>query len=171
MQKFISIEPETITDNTFKLIGKDWMLITSGATDNCNTMTASWGGFGVMWFKPVVFVVVRPQRHTFSFLEKNDSFTLSFFDESKRDILQFCGTNSGKDVDKIQKTGLTKFASKNGAVFFEEARLLLECKKIYSDDFKKQNFIDKSPLEKYSDDDFHRLYIAEITDCLLEKVD
>jgi len=77
---FIEIKPDKISDNVFKLIGDDWMLITAGKLDDFNTMTASWGGMGILWHKPVVYCFVRPQRHTFQFMEKYKDFTLTFFD-------------------------------------------------------------------------------------------
>ena len=71
MERGISqLHPETVEDNVFKLIGKDWMLITAGTSESFNTMTASWGGMGVLWDKKVSFVFVRPTRFTFEFLEK-----------------------------------------------------------------------------------------------------
>lgn len=168
ISSFKKITPESITDNTFKLIGTDWMLITAGNSDNCNTMTASWGGFGILWNKPVAFCFIRPQRHTYSFIEKNSFFTLSFFDSSKKDILQFCGSQSGKKIDKIKETGLTKLISKNNSVYFEESRLSIECRILYKDDLKENNFIEKELLKVYPNGDFHRMYIGEITECLIK---
>ena len=49
-------------DNLFSRINKDWMLVTAGNQEKCNTMTASWGGAGVLWNKPVSFIFIRPQR-------------------------------------------------------------------------------------------------------------
>jgi flavin reductase (DIM6/NTAB) family NADH-FMN oxidoreductase RutF len=105
--KFRETKPELLTDNPFKLIGTDWTLITAGAPRSFNTMTASWGGLGVLWDKKVCFCFIRPTRHTYSFVEKAASFTLSFFDEQHRKALTFCGTHSGRDTDKIAATGLT----------------------------------------------------------------
>ena len=65
-----------LNDSAFRLISKDWFLLTSGPIDKFNTMTASWGGFGEMWNKKICYVVVRPQRFTYKFMEENDSFTL-----------------------------------------------------------------------------------------------
>ena len=101
------IKPANIKDNPFKLIGGDWMLITAGTKESFNTMTASWGGLGVLWDKEVAFAFVRPTRHTFGFMEKSPVFTLSFFAEQYRPALEFCGAHSGRDVNKIAQTGLT----------------------------------------------------------------
>ena len=81
------ISPYDLPGNVFTLIDKDWMLITAGTLDKFNTMTASWGGFGILWNEPVSFVFVRPTRFTYLFMEKNDFFTLSFFDHKYRKIL------------------------------------------------------------------------------------
>ena len=84
---------ETLTrEDALHLIGKEWMLVTAGTPENFNTMTASWGGIGWLWNKPVAFVFVRPERHTFGFVEREERFTLSFLGEEHRDILNFCGT-------------------------------------------------------------------------------
>ena len=116
--------PELLTDNPFKLIGKDWMLITSGTTASFNTMTASWGGLGVLWEKKVAFCFIRPTRHTYEFVERSQYFTLSFFTERHRKALSFCGSHSGRDTDKIKGAGLTP-AHGGGFVYFEEARLVM----------------------------------------------
>ena len=65
MSDFKKITAEELTANPFKLIGKDWMLITAGDKEKFNTMTASWGGVGIMWGKPVATAYIRPQRYTF----------------------------------------------------------------------------------------------------------
>ena len=76
--KFRKINPEQLAENAFKLIGKDWMLITAGTRDKFNMMTASWGGMGNLWMNPVCFTFIRPTRYTYEFAEKNEcSDTLS----------------------------------------------------------------------------------------------
>jgi flavin reductase (DIM6/NTAB) family NADH-FMN oxidoreductase RutF len=81
MKTFKEIKPTEIKGNPIHLIGQEWMLITAGTPQHFNTMTASWGSMGELWFKPVCFCFVRPQRYTYEFMEKSDVFTLSFFDE------------------------------------------------------------------------------------------
>ena len=103
---FKEISVSELNKNAFKLIGKDWMLITSGTEEKLNTMTASWGGLGVIWNTNVSFIFVRPQRYTFEFLEENDYYTLSFFGDEYKKVLSYCGKNSGRNVDKISATGL-----------------------------------------------------------------
>lgn len=163
--KFKSIEPEKITGNTFKLIGTDWMLITAGTTDHYNTMTASWGGLGILWNKKVCFCVIRPSRYTYQFMEQTDKFTLSFFDDKYRDVLKFCGSRSGRDVDKVNATGITPIEGTTGAVYFAEAKLVMECKKLYFQDLNPDNFLEADIEKNYNHKDYHRMYIGEIIKC------
>lgn len=165
---FSSVKPKELKDNTFKLIGTDWMLITAGTAESFNTMTASWGGLGILWGKNVCYIFVRPERYTYGFMEKSDQFTLTFFDEKYRDALNFCGTKSGRDVDKIASTGLTPISDKEGIVYFNEARIVLQCRKLYFQDIDPKNFIDPSIAKNYINSGYHRMYIGEITDCFIK---
>ncbi len=160
---FKQISPKEIQDNPIKMIDDDWMLISAGDKDNFNMMTASWGTIGNLWNEPVAFVFVRPQRYTYEFTENSDYFTLTVFEEKDRDILQFCGTKSGRDFDKVKETGLKPLFTDLGNVYYEQARLVIECQKIYADVFKEDAFIDKMISEKvYPTKDFHKMYIGKI---------
>lgn len=147
--------------NPFKVPSKKWFLITAGNENGYNTMTASWGGFGVMWNKNVANIVVRPQRHTIEFIEKSDLFTISVFDEKYRDALKYCGAHSGRDVDKAKETGLTPLFIE-GSTTFEEAETVLVCKKLYRQELKKECFLDEKLLKNYPIDDFHISFVGEI---------
>ncbi len=161
-EKFSIIKPEAIEDNLFKLIGTDWMLVCAGKPDNYNMMTASWGFAGVLWRKPVAVAFIRPQRHTFGFMENNAYYSLNFFGEEHREILNLCGSLSGRDINKMDVDGLTPMETPLGNVSFEEARLVLECRKLYYDDIKPELF-QAFEIEKiYPKKDYHRFYIGEI---------
>lgn len=163
---FKKIEPDHIHDNAFELIGDDWMLITAGPPDAYNTMTASWGGFGVIWRKNVCWCVIRPVRHTYQFIEKAGTFTLSFFDEKYRSALEFCGTRSGRDTDKAAETGLTPISgSLAGTTTFAQARLIIECRKVYTHDLDPTRFLDPTIDDNYPAKDYHRMYMGEIVNC------
>jgi flavin reductase (DIM6/NTAB) family NADH-FMN oxidoreductase RutF len=167
MKTFTEIKPVGIPGNPIHLIGQEWMLITAGTPEHLNTMTASWGGMGELWFKPVCFCFVRPQRYTYEFMEKSDAFTLSFFDDKYKPQLNFCGSRSGRETDKVGECGFTVREANNGSAFFEEARLVLECRKLYFQDLDPANFLDEAIMKNYPQDDFHRMYIGEITRTLL----
>lgn len=163
---FRETKPELLSDNAFKLIGSDWMLITAGAPDLFNTMTASWGGLGVLWERKVAFCFVRPTRYTYGFIERSQYFTLSFFEERYRKALAFCGSHSGKDMDKIKEAGLTPIRE-SGHVYFKEARLVLACRKLYYQDLSPERFLDEKIVTLYPEKDYHRMYVGEIITCLL----
>lgn len=168
MSDFKDIAPEELNENVFKLIGSDWMLITAGRMDSYNMMTASWGGLGVLWNKRVCYCVIRPQRYTYQFMEKSDYFTISILEDEYRRALEICGTKSGRDMDKTAETGLTPVRGGTGAVFFDEARIVLECRKIYFQDLNPANFLDPGIEDNYSQGDYHRMYIGQILKCLVK---
>lgn len=167
MSRFKEISPLEIPGNAIELIGKQWMLITAGTPETFNMMTASWGGLGELWFKPVVFSFIRPQRYTYELIEKSEVYTLSFFSEEHKAKLNFCGSKSGRDVNKTEECGLTPVDAENGSVFFNEARLVLECRKLYFQDMDPVNFLDESISKNYPKEDYHRMYVGEITRALL----
>ncbi len=163
------INPCDLNENTFKLIGKDWALLAScdkAHQRECNAMTVSWGGMGVLWGKDVFFCFVRPQRYTKEFIDNSQNITLSFFDEEYRNALSLCGKVSGRDTDKLKDAGLTPIC-KDNCVTFEQAKLTIVGKKLYEDEIKPDCFSDKELISKwYPQSDFHTVYVCEITDIL-----
>ena len=153
-------------ENAFDLIGKEWMLVTASNSGKFNTMTASWGGIGWLWNKPVAFIFIRPERYTHEFIESNDRLTLSFYGEAYRKALQICGSKSGRDIDKAKETGLTPFALETGAMTFAESRMTLDCRKLFKTAMTAENFIDKVILEHWYNDKpsggLHDIYVVEI---------
>ncbi|MBE6776654.1 MAG: flavin reductase family protein [Ruminococcaceae bacterium] len=163
---FDEISIKSVKKNLVKAIADEWMLITAGDKDGYNMMTASWGFLGEMWGEDTAMVVVRPQRYTMEFINKNDYFTISFYGENK-DIHKICGTKSGRDVDKTALTGLTPVFLHN-SVFFREANLVLVCKKQYVGDMTEDNFIDKEPLKWYENKDYHKMIFGKIEKVLVK---
>ncbi len=166
---FKEIQAEDFVYSTFKTIGKDWLLVTAEKDGKANTMTASWGGLGVMWGKNVAYVVIRPQRYTKEFIDVADTLSLTVFDENYRKMLSYCGSVSGRDEDKIAKSGLT-VAHENNTPYFNEAKIALLCKKLYAQEFKPECFIDQESKEKwYPGADYHTMYIVEIEKILVQE--
>ena len=166
-----SIDINTLDISAPKLIGKQWMLITAGTPESFNCMTASWGGLGFLWNRPVAFVFVRPNRHTVNFIEEQPSFTLSFMPEQYRQDLVFCGRNSGRDVDKVSATSLQPATTPAGLPTFENAELVLECRKMFRTSLQQADFIDWSEVAPAWYDDsnpMHYLYICEISTALVQ---
>lgn len=163
---FETIRPQDINENVFDLIGSQWMLVTAGDSNGNNTMTASWGGMGVMWGKDVAVTVIRPQRYTMEFVKKNDLFTLSFYDQQYKPALGICGSKSGRDIDKAKETGLTP-VFQEGTTYFEQAKLVLVCRKLYDSPMDPSNLLDEAVDEKwYPDKDYHRMFVGEIVKVL-----
>ena len=175
------IEPSELDCNMFDLIGDKWMLITAKKykSDNkFNTMTASWGGMGIMWNKPVMWCVIRPGRYTYEFMEEADYFTLSFFPDKYKKALNILGTKSGRNTDKVAESGMTVFdlseinktdEIKNKTVSFEESDTIMICKKVYYQDINPSNFTDENmDKSNYPIKDYHRMYFGEIIGCYIK---
>lgn len=167
-----SFQPLDITEtsfNPFTKIGKDWFALTASNNDKTNSMTASWGGMGILWGKNVVYVVVRESRYTKEFIDASDTFSLTFFDMSKksnRSTLQYLGAVSGRNEDKISAAKLNINHHK-GTPFIDEGNTVLICRKMYAGPMPEEFFIDSEIQPKwYKDGDYHTLYIGEITDFL-----
>lgn len=162
MSEFREISPLEIGDNPFQLIGKDWMLITAEKDGVANTMTASYGTLGRLWNKPVATIYVRPARHTYSFIESADTLSLTFFDEKYRKELTYMGRTSGRNEDKIAHCGF-HLLHDGETPYFQEARLVLICRKLYSQMLETDCFLDAEVDEKdYPLKDYHRVYVVEI---------
>lgn len=156
------IKYELFEENVFNMIGKDWLLITAEKDGKVNTMTASWGGAGIMWNKKVAYIFVRPQRYTKEFIDASDKLSLSVLPYSFRKDLSYLGTVSGRDEDKISKTNLT-LKNYDGVPGFEEARLTLVCKKLFAQQLTEDSFIEKGIIDQwYPQKDYHIMYVVEI---------
>lgn len=163
---FKEIKAKDLGENFIKSIADEWMLITAGNEDGYNMMTASWGFVGEMWGNDTVIAAVRPQRYTMEFIDKNDYFTLSFYGD-KKDIHKVCGSLSGRDVNKTEMTGLTPVFS-DDTVYFDEARLVIICKKQYVAPLTENGFIDKQILDKWYNGDLHNMIFGKIEKVLIK---
>ncbi len=170
MKKFKEIPIEEFSVRPFDIIDKGWMLITAGRREKFNTMTASWGGLGTLWNKPVALVVLRPQRYTKEFMDAGMRFSLSFLPAQFRRAMAYLGKVSGRNENKIEKCGLTPTFDAVGTPYFEESHTVLFCKKLYAQPLGEEFFINASELVKscYPKKDFHTLYVGEIEKILSE---
>ncbi len=169
MKEFKVIKPEDITNNPFTMIGKEWMLIGAADGTKVNAMTASWGGVGIMWGKPVVYAFIRETRYTKEFVDNNEGFSITIYPEDMRKMLSYMGSTSGRDEDKIEEMKLTTVF--DGKVpYFEEADMALICRKMYAQDMKSECFTDKAADEQwYKDGNYHTMYVAEIEKVLISE--
>lgn len=166
MHSFQPFTADMMECNPFEKIGKEWMLVTAGSGQKANTMTASWGGLGVMWGKDVAYVVIRQSRYTKEFIDEEKAFSLSFLGEKHRNMLKYLGTVSGRTEDKIKEAGV-EINYEKGVPFVDQAELVLICRVLSATELRAEDFIERELDQQwYSDKDYHTLYIAEITDFL-----
>lgn len=157
------IQPTEIKENPISLFDETWALVTAGVPGKLNTMTISWGSLGELWNKPVVTVYVSSSRYTHEFMERNGRFTVAFFPERYRQALNYLGTHSGRDSDKIAASGLTLEFLDSGQPSFAEARMVIEARKIYGAPFSTEGMGDV-PAQFYASRNLgvHSVYVGEI---------
>lgn len=157
------ITPRDIEGNPVRMFADEWFELAAGHEGDMNLMTIAWGTLGELWAKPVVTVYVSTSRYTYEFMEKNDYFTITHFPPSMREKLQYLGTASGRDEDKVQGAGLTTEFTALGNPIFAEADLAIECKKIYADQFKADLMpIERRQWHEETGTGIHVMYIGEI---------
>lgn len=167
MNAFRETKPEEFQISPFAKIGNDWMLVTAERVGIVNSMTASWGGLGVLWAKNVAYVVIRPQRYTKEFVDAAGTFSLSFFGRDARQMLNYMGSISGRAENKVEKASLT-VVREDGIPYFDEASTVLLCRKMAAQRLDPACFLDPVIDAKfYPEKDYHTLYIAEVTKILM----
>lgn len=170
MENFKQIDPAEIADNFIRAIGREWMLVTAGNRESYNTMTANWGLIGFIWGRPVAQFVIRPQRYTREFVDREERVTLSFFAPEYHAALEYCGSRTGRTEDKIRNAGLTVACTDDGVPAPAEARLILQCRKLYVGKIRPEEFVDRRCDTKwYPQHDYHEVYIAEIERAYVRK--
>lgn len=153
---------ELLNENVFNMIGKDWLLITAEKDGKVNTMTASWGGLGILWNKKVAYIFIRPQRYTREFIDSANRLSLSVLPDSYRKELTYLGRVSGRDEDKIANANLN-LKKYEDVPYFEEARLTLIGRNLYAQSLEESSFIEKNIIEtSYPQKDYHIMYVVEI---------
>jgi flavin reductase (DIM6/NTAB) family NADH-FMN oxidoreductase RutF len=168
--KWRKIKPQEIKDNPVKLCD-NWLALASGKEGDMNAMTIGWMTMGRIWSDPVAMVYVSPDRYTFEFMERNEYFTITAFPDEEREKLLIIGTRSGRDGDKIKAAGLSVEYTAFGNPIFAEGRLMIECRKIYSEQIDSaimDTAIRKAFYEEYKQA-VHHLYIGEIVNVYIKE--
>lgn len=162
MHQFQPFSPELAEFKPFTKFDKEWAALTVSAKDTINSMTVSWGGFGTIWNKPTATVYVRESRYTKELLDHSSRFSISFFDEKYRHMLQYLGAASGRDEDKIKNSGL-HVINHLGTPYFDEANFSIICRKMAAIPVPEYTFMDPTIKSTfYEDDDYHTIYLGEI---------
>ncbi len=155
----------TITElalQPFTTFDPDGVLLVVGDAESANVMTISWGMFGIMWGRPIMMAMVRPVRHSWSFLERSPDFTVNWMHAEWTDALRICGTQSGRDLDKFAATGLTPVPGIVAAPGIQQSELTLECRTLCHADLKPEQFLDPKLHAMYPSKDYHGLFFGEI---------
>ena len=157
------IDIKDLKDNAVSLFADNWFVVTAGDESDFNQLTISWGALGQIWGNPSATIYIRNTRYTYPYLNNNQYFTLCAFDEEYRDKVSFIGSKSGRDVNKVEATGLTPKVTELGSVYYDEARLVIECEKVYFNEIIPANILIEEGQKMYDgNDDTHRMYIGKI---------
>jgi len=167
-QLFEQIAPKEIQDDVFTLAGKVFPVITAGNTGHYNSMTGSGGGMGILFRKPVIWCVLRSDRYTLELIEKEGTYTMSYFPDKYKQQVMFLGSKSGRNSDKMKEVELTVVQTSSDNISFEEARLIVECKLIqvttpHLDDFRTQEAKDYLSEAYKTASDIRKYVFGEIT--------
>ena len=172
---FVSIKAKDIKENPIRLFGDDWAVVAAGDREDFNELTVSWGALGDAWWDnmPIAIIFVSATRYTQKYLEANDTFSINVFPREFRKAVAYIGSQSGKNEDKVAATGLKVDFTESSTPIFPEARLIIECRKVYSHDLDREKF-SESLIGNYAQKKFegvvpHTVYFGEIINCWIKK--
>lgn len=170
IEHFRKINPKELKDNPVSLFADNWFVVSAGNSSKNNEMTISWGNIGNVWDEPSVTIYIRNTRYTYPIIDKGRFFVLNSFPEQYRDKVKFIGTHTGRTTDKVKATGLTLRFTPLGNPYFDEAKLVIECEKIYSDDIDRTRLFEKG-RQMYSGDtnETHRMFIGRIVNMWIKE--
>lgn len=160
MEGFKKIEPTQIPGNVIKM-WNDYFIITAGNDELFNPMAGGWGGLGNLFNRPVAYCFIDPSRYTYGIMQKHDTYTLTFYSPAHQDAVQYVGTHSGRDGDKVAGSKLTPITTPSGSKAFAEAWLVIECKKIATQLLTPSSVTDPAVKAKYPDKQTE-LFVGEI---------
>lgn len=166
---FQAIHPTALRENVFDFIRLGMPLLSAEHDGRLNTMTVNWGQMGYLWNRCVTTVYVRPQRFTYPIIEAAGGYSLCFMGSTYAEEVTYCGKTSGRDQDKIAHCGFT-VAHAHGIPYFEEAEVVILCKKSLASWITAEHFVDAAvPAQCYPKQDFHRMYTGEILEVLVKE--
>jgi flavin reductase (DIM6/NTAB) family NADH-FMN oxidoreductase RutF len=145
------------------------LLVSRGKKGLPNVMAIGWGTIGILWRRPIFIVMVRPSRYTYKLIEETGEFTVNIATPELKEVVQYCGTVSGRDHNKFKEKQLTAIPSKEVKTpIIKECILHFECRVVYKNDLIPSE-LEKSIIQTlYPKGDFHRVYLGEILACQYE---
>ncbi len=161
---------EEVIVPSLRILEKIGLLLVSGTLEKVNVMTIGWGFIGNIWSLPVFVIAVRPSRYTYRFIESTNDFTVNVPSKGMEDIVNACGTFSGRTVDKFKEYNLTPLKSQNiKSPLIKECIIGFECKVIYKQDLIPEKIPGEVKEKYYIGGNFHRLYFGKIIDIMVEE--
>lgn len=162
---------KTFADNPFSFFTGHGLLLCAGDAQGANAMTIGWGGLGTLWGRPALTVYVRQGRYTHQFMERGRYFTVMRFADNE--VVDYMGSHSGRDGDKAAALGLTLAYTKNGAPYYKEASMVIECRLVAATELTEATFRDELPRSQYApsgdDGGLHTEYIGEVVGAMKKK--
>ena len=158
------VDCKKLKPEVFQVFGERNALLTAGDRNHCNTMTIGWCQLGRLWNLPVCTVYVRPERYTFSFMEEQDTFSVSILPAGQQRVMAYCGSKSGQDVDKFKECSLSVRYGAGETPVIEQAELVLVCKKLFVQDMNPSCAKDERVNRCYTPEQggWHRAYVGEV---------
>ena len=154
---------EDFAENGFQWF-HDAELLAAGDREKSNAMTIGWGGIGTLWGRTALTVYVAEKRYTKEFMDRSEYFTVMAFDVAHSNVLNYMGRQSGRDGDKAKALGLHTAYTENGAPYYTEAEMVIECRIMYAAPFDPQYFKSDAPKNMYRNfpAGVHTMYIGEV---------
>lgn len=154
-------------DETIKAFDEERVLLAScGEKGLPNAMAIGWGTIGIIWRKPIFVVLVRPSRYTYRLMEETGEFTVNIAPPELKEVVQYCGSVSGRDHNKFREKGLTAIPSKKiKTPMIKECLLHFECRVVHKNDLIPSELETSIIPALYPKGDFHRVYFGEILAC------
>ena len=161
------LDADTLAQTLGLLPSPGLLLAAASPSGGANVMTIGWTTFGVAWNRPVCMVMVRPTRYTFTLIEESGAFTVNVPTSDMDDVLDFCGHNSGRDVDKIRVLGLAFSPAKTiDSISLSDCSLTYECRVVGKHDISSNMLAKEVLLDHYKggtrEGNYHRVYLGEI---------
>ncbi len=175
---FKEMKIEELQLNPMTMIGGEWWLITAGNEETgYNAMTASWGHLGAIWERPegkahmglpTAVVYLRPGRYTKEYMDREELFTLSVFDNKYKKEMGYLGSRSGRTCNKMEESEFEPIFD-FGTTYYQQAKMVFVCKKLYNAPIQETGFVDRSIIDNnYPMKDFHEMYVGEIIKVLVK---
>jgi len=158
---YTTVPYTTYLKETLTVLDDPGLLLVTSADGRANAMTIGWGTIGLIWGKPIMAVLVRPSRYTYTLLEQSDSFTVCVPSPGMREAVEYCGQYSGRDQDKLKACNLSIRPSLHvRAPAIDGCPIIYECRIVHKNDVVPATLA--ADITAYPRGDYHRIYFGEI---------